>query len=185
MTKALKIQDMPYSPGYLLLTRERIEANYRVAANGCWEWRGAKTEFGYGKIGLKQNGAYHSFTAHRVYYYMVKGPIDESLVIDHLCRNPACINPDHLEAVSQRENNARGAGITANNTRKTVCDNGHPFTPDNTGRYAKTGWRYCRTCSRRRTNKRGSERTKEYHARGLNSKGKPLPDNWKKIYDVV
>jgi hypothetical protein len=185
LMKPLSLRDLPYSPGYLLLAKERIEDSYVVTGDGCWEWIKARSSFGYGKVGLKQNGAYHTFPAHRVYYQLVNGFIDGDLVVDHLCKNPPCINPKHLEAITHRENNSRGSGITANNIRKTRCDNGHEFTEENTGRYTKTGWRYCRICCRTRTNRRASQKTRDYHAKGLNSKGVPLPDNWKKKYGLL
>lgn len=157
------------------MVRERIESSYVITENNCWEYTKARTKFGYGKVGLKQNGAYHSFTAHRVYYQLVNGFIDdESLVIDHLCDNPPCINPDHLEVITHRENNARGVGITANNIRKTKCDNGHEFTKENTGIHEKSGWRYCRICSRHSTNISLQKRTLKNNKLGLNSKGKPF-----------
>lgn len=175
MTKALKMQDLPYSPGYLLLVKERIEESYVVTEDGCWEWTKARTKFGYGKIGLRQKGVDHNFTAHRVYYQIINGFIvDEYLVVDHLCKNPPCINPKHLEVITQWENNARGVGITANNIRKTKCDNGHDFTPENTGIHRKTGWRYCRICSRNSTNRFLKQRTLRYNAEGLNAKGLPF-----------
>lgn len=157
-----------------MLVRERIERSYVVTENGCWEWTKGRSNFGHGKIGLKQNGENHTLPVHRVYYQLVKGFIKDGSVLDHLCNNSPCINPDHLEPVTQWENNARGIGVTADNIRKTKCVNGHEFTPQNTGRYAKTGWRYCRTCSRARTNYGLQQRTLRNNALGLNSKGKPF-----------
>jgi hypothetical protein len=67
---------------------------------GCWVWQRGVTALGYGcdKDGM----------AHRVYYERHKGPIPEGLYIDHLCRNPPCVNPDHLEPVTPAENIRRG-----------------------------------------------------------------------------
>ena len=171
---------------YLMKLKEDIESSYKVTSNGCWEWQKSRAYFGYGKVTVKNSkaGFNLSTSAHRVYYQLVKGFISDSLVISHECDNPPCINPDHLKATTQWENNARGVGITARNLRKTECDNGHKFDQENTGVY-KNGWRYCRVCARRRTNRRGVQRTLEYHARGLNSKGKPLPDNWKRKYGLI
>ncbi len=70
---------------------------------GCWHWTGAKTDKGYGRFYL--NGNKH---AHRISYELLIGPIPNGLVIDHLCRNPSCVNPAHLEPVTHVENVKRG-----------------------------------------------------------------------------
>jgi hypothetical protein len=77
---------------------------------GCWQWLGAaggdssKTGKTYGT--MRFNGRY--VRAHRHYYERYRGPIPEGMVLDHLCRNTLCVNPDHLEAVTQIENVRRG-----------------------------------------------------------------------------
>jgi hypothetical protein len=60
------------------------------------------------------------------------GPIPPNRQLDHLCRNPQCVNPKHLDLVSHRENVLRGIGFYAINARKTHCPQGHPYTPENT-----------------------------------------------------
>src|SRR5262245_48255562 len=73
------------------------------------------------------------------------GGLDRDLTIDHLCRNPACVNPGHLEQVTQRINNLRGTGPTAMHAQQTHCKNSHVFDEANT--YIKpNGTRRCRAC---------------------------------------
>lgn len=78
-------------------------ARVRVTSSGCWEWPGNQRG-GYGRIETKVAGKRRRPAAHRVFYEEFVGPIPDGLSIDHLCRNRACVNPDHLEPVSMREN---------------------------------------------------------------------------------
>jgi hypothetical protein len=106
-------------------------------SDSCWVWTGAKNSEGY--------GYYRNHRAHRLTYEQYVGAIPDGLVLDHLCRNPSCVNPEHLEAVSSRVNTLRGAGPTAQNAALTQCKNGHDFTPANT--YLRDGGRTCRVCA--------------------------------------
>ena len=74
--------------------------------------------------------------------------ISSSKQVDHLCKNRKCVNPDHLEVISGKENTLRGMGPTAINARRTHCVNGHEFTPENTYIRPDDGARDCRTCAR-------------------------------------
>lgn len=115
--------------------------------DGCWVWTAGTTPNGYGTftIGGRQEG---TRGAHRVAYELARGPIPPGLQIDHLCRNRLCVNPAHLEVVTNRENVLRGVGVTAMNARKTHCKSGHPFDEENTG-FNRGGGRRCRRCHRR------------------------------------
>ncbi len=79
---------------------EDVLNRYEVDANGCWNYTGAKDKWGYGTFYFQQS----SYKAHRISYYLKFGEITDRKVIDHKCRNKSCINPNHLEAVSQLEN---------------------------------------------------------------------------------
>lgn len=122
---------------------DRFTAKVRVAESGCWEWTAAHhPKQGYGWF--KTNG--RMVVAHRFAYEALVGPIPEGLVIDHLCRNPRCVNPSHLEPVTTAENVRRGRHP---GREKTHCPHGHPYDAENT-RYTKEGHRQCRACYRAR-----------------------------------
>jgi len=119
---------------------ERVRQGSVVTDDGCWIWRYGTDKDGYGKLKV----GWVDWRAHRYSWTIFRGPIPDGLVPDHLCRNPPCVNPDHLEIVTVAENNARGFGIAAVNGRKTHCWRGHEFTPENT--LAVPGGRDCRKC---------------------------------------
>lgn len=105
--------------------------------DACWPWTACTNWKGY--------GLFRGRPSHRVAYERVVGAIPQGLVIDHLCRNRACTNPAHMEAVTNRENVLRSPiGLTAVNARKDRCIHGHPYTPENTV-VTRLG-RACRTC---------------------------------------
>lgn len=110
--------------------------------DGCWLWNASRKDDGYGRFWLDGRMVY----AHRTAYELLVGPIPEGLQLDHLCRTPACVNPEHLEPVTQQENILRGIGIPVINARKTHCPSGHPYDTENTILYENR--RYCRPCQR-------------------------------------
>ncbi len=125
------------------VVRRFWERVHKKGPDECWPWAQAVSSTGYGQFQL----FHHRVLAHRFAYEMAYGAIPSGLQIDHLCRNRACCNPTHLEAVTLRENVLRGVGVTAVNARKTHCVNGHEFNEENTG-YTPTGKRVCRACKR-------------------------------------
>lgn len=108
-----------------------------VPCGGCWLWDGATT-YGYGRFRVDNRSA----LAHRHSYEMHVGPIPDGLVLDHLCRVKACVNPAHLEPVTQQANVRRG------------IKSQHPYCPqrhDPNWYIDNKGARHCRDCDRERT----------------------------------
>lgn len=107
---------------------------------GCWLWDGKTVKDGYGLFCLPGSTGY----AHNASMVIHGRTVPKGLQVDHLCRVRCCVNPDHLDIVTRKENVLRGEGITARNARKTHCYRGHPFSGDNLRHYGTD--RCCRTC---------------------------------------
>lgn len=114
----------------------------------CWLWKACLDASGYGSFRANGRGN----RAHRFAYEALVGPIPAGLVTDHLCRVRNCVNPAHLEPVTNAENVLRGEADAARNARKTQCDFGHPFDESNTIHLA--GHRACKKCRNRYQNER-------------------------------
>lgn len=127
-------------------------------ADDCWPWLGAvDKESGYGQV--RRN--YRLYRAHRFSYELHHGPIPDGHVIDHTCHNNSgctdvpcahrrCVNPRHLEAVTQSLNTGRGRS-GSHNSGKTHCPHGHPYSPENTLPQHNGRGRRCRECCRLRS----------------------------------
>jgi hypothetical protein len=132
---------------------ERFEDMRAIEENGCWPWLGARLPRGYGQFFDGRSVV----RAHRWSYEHFRGPIPAGLVLDHRCRNTACVNPYHVEPVTQRENVLRGRAPAALQAQRTHCIHGHALEGE--ALYVKpNGARQCRICRRAtdgRRHKRG------------------------------
>jgi len=142
----------------------RFTDRFVVEDSGCWVWMGRILESGYGQIGYKGK----QIPAHRLAYLLFKGDIPEGMHIDHLCRNKACVNPDHLEAVTPSVNQQR-MGV---HRRKSIthCKHGHEFTPENTIWKKTNGTRQCRICTNLREHDAQRRRRAKLKALGVRRK---------------
>ncbi len=114
--------------------------------DGCWLWKDKLSKDGYAYFWVGQGGKLgKNVPAHRVLYELMIGKIPEGCELDHLCKNPACVRPDHQEPVTHRINLLRGEGVAAKNAAATHCPQGHPYDLQNTY-FTKEGWRGCRQC---------------------------------------
>lgn len=135
---------------YLPSTKARLgDRSIPEPMSGCTLWLGALISSGYGFIKMSDG----TKLAHRVAWEEENGPIPEGLVIHHTCENRQCINPDHLRAVTHRENLMAADNVCSRNAAKTHCPKGHPYSE----RRDKYGTRRCRVCQ--------SEATKRANAR--------------------
>lgn len=127
---------------------ERFAKRWIEDADGCWIWQGSGNQGGYGQF---FDG--RSWVAHRWAYEHYVEPLPKGLQLDHLCRNRRCVNPDHLEPVTQHENILRGESpnIVAHNTG--LCRRGHPFDG-----FHPRGFQTCSVCTAERYSRRNEAR---------------------------
>ena len=133
-------------PRLLSSMAERLEANSIPEPNtGCWLWTKATCSSGYGTI----HDNYRTLVAHRVSFAIHRGPIPEGMHLDHLCRTRACINPWHLEPVTNRENVLRGQSVMSSRAAQMFCKRGHFLSGENVYRIGKNrNGRACVRCAR-------------------------------------
>lgn len=136
---------------------ERFHGKYAIdPETGCWNWTGYVAEHGYGTIGeTVAPGRSRSLYAHRISYEIHKGPIPEGLVVDHMCNNRRCVNPDHLQAITHRENVLRSPHPLFARRRVGLCIRGHDMTdPTNVYIRPDNGRKMCKACTRIRQRER-------------------------------
>lgn len=134
------------------------KSRYEISADGCWLWTGSLDKHGYGQYDVYDGeGSRKNWRAHRYVYEQLVRPLQDHEVLDHLCRNHQCVNPEHLDPVVQQVNVDRGLAA-AGMPRKSVCKNGHEFTEANTYIRPGNGQRQCKQCAY----DTGAERTRRY-----------------------
>jgi hypothetical protein len=114
----------------------------KIDAGVCMEWTGAITN-GYGRFQFERK----CWLAHRWVWTQLFGPIPDDMTVDHICRNTRCVDPSHLRLLPMYDNIMAGYATSAVNRRKTHCNEGHEFTPENT-HIKPSGHRVCLTCKR-------------------------------------
>jgi hypothetical protein len=146
-------QTVPLLPTEGAAFIDRIRSRCTITASGCWEWNGAKTSFGYGKMNIKENGQRVTRNVHRLVARVAYGPIPAGMIVCHRCDVAKCCNPEHLYIGTYMDNSRdaiqRGRFVSVlgmRNTAKTHCPKGHEYSGRNLFyRKDRTG-RSCRVC---------------------------------------
>lgn len=137
IAKSTRATEMP------ITSVETFAKRFVIRPSGCWEWTSSKNRLGYGQFSVNNR----TVRAHRVMWELIGRGFTPHKCLDHLCRNPSCVNPDHLEEVTHLENIRRGElseAQKARHARRTHCKHGHEFNEQNT--YQDRLGRSCRAC---------------------------------------
>ncbi len=157
---ARKTPNQTTMPDWRLLSKVRVQDAYPGVplATPCWLWT-ASTMGPAGKV-YSQFPSEYGMSGHRASFAIFGGTLVHGMTIDHLCRNKLCVNPDHLEQVSYRENSLRSSGPLRRQIAATTCPRGHEYTDANT--YRQGSKRSCLKCRRDYASRRGAERGESY-----------------------
>lgn len=137
------------------INHERFLSKVKIEQSGCWTWQASKMKTGYGKFSTN-NGW---LLAHRVSFSIFNNVEFDNLLIDHMCRNRSCVNPDHLRAVTFKQNTTENStSVAAVNKIKTHCLRGHKYDEQNT--VIRKNGRECRACSNSNARRLGKEKRK-------------------------
>lgn len=162
LTPGVSLMQPQYTP---VLPFDKL-APYIDASGDCWEWTGRLNSSGYGSLSVKIDGKWRNRMAHRLVWVTLVGPVPDGLTLDHLCRVRHCVNPDHLEPVTQKVNNARGYGPPSKNIKKLVCIRGHDDWRLKPHKASGSSYRFCRSCMRADSKRRPSRSTVARRLRG-------------------
>lgn len=125
---------------------ERLLSEVITTSDDCWEVQRMRNNAGYSRVQIGGGGGSY-VQGHRLSYERNVGPIPDGMVVDHVCRNRTCINPDHLQLLTMPQNSGRNAW-----SLKTHCPQGHPYDEQNTYWYPGEGrHRQCRACGREKS----------------------------------
>lgn len=153
---------LPESIGPEMTAEEAFMAKVKVLPSGHWIWQ--KSTASEGRYGAVQYDG-RVQPAHRVAWQMFRGPIEDGIVVNHVCRKTLCCNPVHLELITQRENVLIGDAPPAHNAAKSHCKRNHEFNEENTI-ILKSGGRSCRACATSEEGRAaGRQRQRRYRER--------------------